>query len=122
MSKPKFRTPEQVWDLWIDTLESGKYKQAHSQLKKMNSFCCLGVLCDLATKDGSEFYWCENNFTDDVVEEDCFLPTKFANYLGLSQGDVEDISALNDISDCSFPEIAAYLEVLKPICLDGLSK
>lgn len=33
---------------WADALESGKYKQGRHRLKSSeNTFCCLGVLCDL---------------------------------------------------------------------------
>lgn len=45
--------------LWLDALRSGEYKQAHETLakvdpetKQVEGFCCLGVLCDLAVKEG----------------------------------------------------------------------
>lgn len=43
---------------WVETLRSGKYKQGHLGLETIDSktgehsFCCLGVLCDLAVKAG----------------------------------------------------------------------
>jgi hypothetical protein len=39
---------------WVAALRSGKYKQGRKQLRFMddNSFCCLGVLTDLAVQDG----------------------------------------------------------------------
>src|SRR5436190_193125 len=36
---------------WIKELKSGKYKQGHSFLKINESFCCLGILCELAVED-----------------------------------------------------------------------
>lgn len=35
---------------WVSALRSGKYKQGHGRLHlaKDNSFCCLGVLCEVA--------------------------------------------------------------------------
>lgn len=42
---------EDVKKKWIKALRSGKYKQTKGKLKsKYNSFCCLGVLCDLHSK------------------------------------------------------------------------
>ena len=41
--------------LWIEALRSGKYKQTREVLHSIDSgkesFCCLGVLCDLYQKD-----------------------------------------------------------------------
>jgi hypothetical protein len=39
---------------WIKALESGKYKQGTQVLCNANdnTYCCLGVLCDLAAKAG----------------------------------------------------------------------
>lgn len=36
---------------WIQALRSGKYKQAIGSLRKPDGFCCLGVLCDLHSKE-----------------------------------------------------------------------
>lgn len=33
---------------WVAALRSGKYGQARETLRDGNSFCCLGVLCDLS--------------------------------------------------------------------------
>ena len=48
----------------VEALESGKYEQATGSLRKDDSYCCLGVACDLAKgevggewrQDGSEPY------------------------------------------------------------------
>ena len=41
---------------WVEALRSGKYKQGFGQLKnRQNEYCCLGVLCDLAEKEGMDF-------------------------------------------------------------------
>lgn len=40
---------------WVDALRSGEYKQASGVLRDDNdAFCCLGVLCDVAVKEGLE--------------------------------------------------------------------
>lgn len=57
--KPIQRTREEVIRRWVKALRSGDYTQARGALKKIDSrgnrsFCCLGVLCDLAAKDGGQ--------------------------------------------------------------------
>lgn len=38
---------------WIEALRSGKYNQGKGYLCKDDSYCCLGVLCELAVEDGA---------------------------------------------------------------------
>lgn len=40
---------------WVEALRSGEYKQGKGQMhnREENSYCCLGVLCDLAVKSGA---------------------------------------------------------------------
>lgn len=33
---------------WVKALRSGKYKQGKTYLNKNDSFCCLGVLCEIS--------------------------------------------------------------------------
>lgn len=43
----------EIAKIWVDALRSGKYDQGISVLRdKDNKFCCLGVLCELAVKEG----------------------------------------------------------------------
>ena len=47
----------EIAERWADALESGEYVQGQSYLKthwpKIGTYhCCLGVLCELAVKDG----------------------------------------------------------------------
>ena len=38
---------------WLDALRSGDYEQGTMRLRSRNDrFCCLGVLCDIAEKEG----------------------------------------------------------------------
>lgn len=45
---------KQIRDQWADALESGEYEQATGALVLDGAYCCLGVLCELAIKDGVE--------------------------------------------------------------------
>jgi hypothetical protein len=40
--------------LWLAALRSGEYEQGKGYLNRSGTFCCLGVLCDLAVKQGVE--------------------------------------------------------------------
>lgn len=37
--------------MWVEALRSGKYPQTQQTLKNSEGFCCLGVLCDLASEE-----------------------------------------------------------------------
>lgn len=40
------------WREWIAALKSGAYKQARHNLRIGDSYCCMGVACDLVYHDG----------------------------------------------------------------------
>lgn len=42
----------EIAKLWVEALRSGKYKQTKNKLATSEGFCCLGVLCDVAVKNG----------------------------------------------------------------------
>lgn len=141
MTKPVYRSPEEVYDLWADVLESGDYLQAKEALKRSDGFCCLGVLCDLAIKDGSHMSWDYSNYgTPGVICSAGFyteLPPAFlCDYLGLSifspkieesaalgsEAKAIDLAEMNDEGK-TFKEIAKHIrEVIKPKALAYLKK
>lgn len=46
---------QRIKELWIEALTSGEYKQGRRLLHNIdNEFCCLGVLCDLHSKETGE--------------------------------------------------------------------
>ena len=68
----KARTREQVLKLWIKALRSGEYKQTQGLLRVKNSFCCLGVLCDLQRKDGGGGRWV-TRFPGSATDQKLFM-------------------------------------------------
>lgn len=77
---------------WVSALRSGEYKQGEAFLRRPdNCFCCLGVLCDLAVKDGviqeavlSHNQGWNGKQTAYAYEGRCdFLPTVVQNWAGL---------------------------------------
>lgn len=48
---------KEVMELWVKALRSGEYKQAKGVLQNdRGGYCCLGVLCDVAEKEGIKTY------------------------------------------------------------------
>lgn len=109
MSKKRIvrRTPEQVYRHWIKALRSDEYKQHRGALRGLrgDSFCCLGVLCDLAAKDGGP-QWEDSFFMNYVAA----LPSPFRNFLGMSVSEERWLIRLNDKEGAGFPAIADHIE------------
>jgi hypothetical protein len=98
---------------WVKALRSGKYKQGNLVLHnlKTDSFCCLGVACDLATKEGV--------FTSGITIMDdgagVTLPRAVQKWLRLSTTagkfkSGQSLVGLNDKENFTFPQIATVIE------------
>lgn len=77
---------------WCNALRSGEYKQATGELRVKDSFCCLGVLCDLYEKEHpNKLQWDEvdhlfrfiNNFNA-PSSESTHLPPNVRDWAGLN--------------------------------------
>lgn len=106
-----------------ETLEAGTYKKGTDMLKNNsdNSYCCLGVACDISGL-GTWEPQPGTNYTDYVIEGDgfshtCGLPRKVMEYYGFPfssgfKGSVEyNLIDYNDgcfdmLAPMSHPEIA----------------
>ena len=111
---------------WVDALRSGEYAQGQERLRVNDEFCCLGVLCDLAAKDGVV------RVEDEIVDgeerriyyygdgkellSDLFLPASVRIWAGLDDDnprvlsdDASSLASLND-SGYSFLDIAEIIQ------------
>jgi hypothetical protein len=102
---------------WVKALKSGKYKQGKGQLKNYDdTYCCLGVLCDLytKTKEGKKHKvsW---DFDGNICGAGLDLPEDVRNWAELDEAD-PDLYGSNLCSDCndklhfSFDRIAGLIE------------
>jgi hypothetical protein len=118
----------EIKKLWTDALRSGEYEQTTGTLHKINqvdgeekhSYCCLGVLCELAVKDG--VVESKRHFGRDVGGygpngEVWFLPIPVREWAGMDSGDPEveygeyvNLASLNDANKLSFTELADVIE------------
>lgn len=109
-----------------DALESGRYSQTVGTLRNGNSFCCLGVACDISGLGEWVFRnGCWNYVVSTPTEQDLdkvessfgSLPAPVMEYYGLTQEgkfripgqDEYSLMGLNDNSKKSFSEIADFL-------------
>jgi hypothetical protein len=93
---------------WVKALRSGKYKQTQGCLYDGYGYCCLGVACELAKKEG---------IIEDYDGDMSFPPIAVQNWLELSSmdGELPDSythGSLIDYNDegSSFKKIAQIIE------------
>lgn len=72
---------------WMKALRSGKYRQGKNYLANAKGeYCCLGVLCDLAEKEGVVTSTKNRRPVYEVIqygEEIYFLPEKVMEWAGI---------------------------------------
>lgn len=109
----------EIKDKWLKALRSGKYKQTTGVLKASDSYCCLGVLCDVysKTKKKSGIKFDDfNQFFDGENLKLSILSDRIINWAELSGNEIEPsrdnhatLMVLND-SGKTFLEIADIIE------------
>ena len=109
---------QQIKEKWMNALRSGEYSQTRGYLRTTEGFCCLGVLCDLYSKEtGTE--WVENyelENSSSFLEEFATLPKEVMEWSGLEYPnpyfDFENGVSLASLNDGGkeFNEIADVIE------------
>lgn len=51
---------KEIKTIWVSALRSGGYKQGSTYLRQGDKYCPLGILCDLAIKEGTADYWLDS--------------------------------------------------------------
>lgn len=105
---------------WLYALRSGDYAQGRGALYDglTHTFCCLGVACDLFTKENpTEGYWSGNDFITAGGVSRSSLPLQVADWLGMksciaSYGSSADQNLINDndTRHNTFAQIADIIE------------
>lgn len=109
---------KEIADLWIDALKSGKYKKDIFKLNINNeTFCCLGVLCELAIANGIELEKIvDDDKSIDYDNNATHLPEKVQEWAGMrsNYGSFDsgknNLVSLNDTSVNFNKVIRAILE------------
>lgn len=101
----------QVREAWVKALRSGEYPQATKYLHvEGKGFCCLGVLCDLAVKDGAIpapvsmrrgdiRVWVYGNHDDAAEASFTSLPYAVCDWAGLSLDNTDPIIAMRETDE-----------------------
>lgn len=99
---------------WVKALKSGKYQQGKESLRsRTNKFCCLGVLCDLAVREGV-VKWKKRQGEFSIKKESSYLPDEVKAWAGLDSNQPSvtkgSLIQLNDDDGLSFKEIAKLIK------------
>jgi hypothetical protein len=74
---------QEIKQKWVKALRSGKYKQGEGRLKQKDTFCCLGVLCDLYRKETGEPWEKDEYGSETMLNEESFLPPTVKRWAGI---------------------------------------
>lgn len=102
--------------LWLAALRSGEYKQGKGHLCRDDSYCCLGVLCEVYQKNGpGDLVVTHDDFYQNIKRYDGNAegpPAKVLSWLGynnFTKGH-SNLMYLNDDLGYSFDRIAEEIE------------
>lgn len=114
---------KQIFDLWLDALESGKYTQGSGFLySQSGTFCVLGVLTDIYIKNNPKYdHWSKIGEWHSMPGSRtvCHLPDEIVTFMGFKSNlgklnePIEDCWSLAHANDngISFKQIAHFLRV-----------
>jgi len=116
---------EKVVQKWTAALRSGAYKQGDGALRTEDNYCCLGVLCDLYSKEHDDSGWREDDRdhtgvipfatpSSSTLTETAQLPVEVMEWVGISDpegtfGESNSLVLCND-SGASFEAIANLID------------
>ncbi len=83
---------QEIKTKWVAALRSGEYEQGIGKLRSNNSYCCLGVLCDLYHKETGIGEWVPDTGRDDskrlmFLDHGEALPEEVIAWAGLPEED-----------------------------------
>lgn len=98
----------------VEALRSGEYEQTGGRLRDDSGYCCLGVACDLYTKETGEGEWVGNSFKiGSLMSKGTLLP-KVQTWLNfrVHNGGIDGATALSAYNDegWTFEQIADLIE------------
>jgi hypothetical protein len=108
-----------IKEKWVAALRSGKYKQTSEVLYDYEGFCCLGVLCDIYSKEkGVEWEHSDKNNLPAIFDCSYIPPTQVCEWAEIdgyltnvvSCGVTQSLHGLNDLQEWDFNQIADVIE------------
>lgn len=111
METKKYTLPKEFGMKWIEALRSGDYVQGRKQLHDHGTYCCLGVCCKLVGFEdfGESQYIQTGTAYYNLKQIPNGIPIQLIGTVG-NNNLIQDLVRLNDDEECSFSEIADWLE------------
>lgn len=105
-------TPKEVRKRWVEALRSGEYQQGHGRLRRGDTYCCLGVLCDLHAKEHRQEWRLFGGHPDVYMyDSEQGKPSESIwHWAGLNAFIAGQLIRLNDDEEATFDEIADAIE------------
>jgi hypothetical protein len=111
---------EQIKEKWIQALRSQEYKQTKSILRDEYGYCCLGVLCDIYSKEmnvpwGKDYshsyyyYYFDNTETLPIEVIEWAELNNESPSVTVENGDKVELAELND-TGTDFVTISNYIQ------------
>jgi hypothetical protein len=95
---------------WLEALRSGEYRQGISALRSHDDrYCCLGVLCDLHSKETGDKWEGEVNREYLYHDSTVYPPATVVEWVGGHLPGVT-LACMNDLCRTSFAKIADWIE------------
>lgn len=91
---------QEIKQRWLAALRSGEYQQAHGRLRNGDSFCCLGVLCDLHSKTTGNAWGDDDRY----FSVDGALPPEVQEWSGLTDSNPDMPAPPNFIGELTIAE------------------
>lgn len=104
-----------IKDKWVTALRSGAYQQGRKALRTTadgkDSYCCLGVLCDIVAPEGWTAYVIDSKDHWQHDDQGDVPSGRLLDYIGLrSRRLMEKLVTMNDTDQASFETIAQWIE------------
>lgn len=104
---------------WVDALRSGEFKQTTGSLQDGDAYCCLGVACVVAEREGLPIK--RRELSQEIIGGDMSCqPASISEWLGIREENgqhehdetfsSDTLVDLNDQEEMTFPEIADHIE------------
>lgn len=99
---------EEIKEKWVTALTSGEYAQGQRALNTNNTFCCLGVLCDLYAKAHGMEWTPNEDFPDRFALEFPDIPffpkygmpdSRVYEWAGINMSYTNDESSFDFVND-----------------------
>ena len=95
---------------WVANLRSGKFKQGFLRLRYDDTWCCLGVLCEIVDSQKPIVTVNNNKGSYRYGTETYYPPREIREAAGLTDNEMFNLSSLNDSERLSFKQIAKHIE------------